>query len=63
MGTFENATIHVLNGRDVQECVIPSENYVSLGKLRTRSDSKQKHLEQMSKDFISSDRHLPFNIA
>ena len=64
MGMFENAAIHVMNSRDVQESDIPSENYVSLGKLRTRSDSKQKHLEQMSKDFIPSDRHLPFiNIA
>ena len=64
MGPFENATIHVLYGQDVQECVITSENYVSPGKLRTLSDSKQIHLEQMSKDFIPSDRHLPFvNIA
>lgn len=67
MGTFENATIHVINGRDIQECAIPnqaSENYASLGKVRSLSDSKRKHLEQMSKDFIPSDHHLPFiNIA
>lgn len=64
MGTFENATIHVINGRDIQDCAIPnqaSENYmVNLGKVRSLSDSKRKHLEQMSKDFIPSDRHLPF---
>ena len=63
MGTFENATIHVINGRDIEECVIPdqaSEKYSCLGKVRSLSDSKRKHLEQMSKEFIRSDRHLPF---
>ena len=66
-GTFENAAIHVVNGRDSQEYAIPnqaSENYISLGKVRCLSDSKRKHLEQMSKDFIPTDRHLPFiNVA
>ena len=63
MGTFENATIHVLNGRNIEECVIPdqaSENYACLGKVRSLSESKRKHLEQMSKDFIPSKRQLPF---
>ncbi len=62
-GNFENATIHVINGRDIEECVIPNQandNYSSLGKLRPLSESKRKHLGQMSKDFIPADRHLPF---
>ncbi len=66
-GSFDNATIRVNSGRDVHENVIPDQrikNYVALGKTRSLSQSKVKHLEQMSKDFIPSNRHLPFiNIA
>ena len=64
-GRFEDATIHVISGRDATESVIPnteSESYRSLGKLRSLSESKCKHLEQMSKNFIPHDRWLPFLI-
>ena len=63
IGSFENAAIHVINGRDIQECAIPdqdAENYATLGKVRSLSESKCKHLEQMSKDFIPAYRQLPF---
>ena len=49
--------------QDATESVIPdseSKSYKSLGKLRSLSESKRKHLEQMSKDFIPNDRWLPF---
>ena len=62
-GTFEDAKIHVNSGRDTSECAIPdqeSNNYRCLQKLRSLSDSKSKHLQQMYKDFISRDRWLPF---
>ncbi len=62
-GTFNNSTIRVVNGRDAQESAIPdqaSDNYASQRKVRQLTDSKRKHLEQMSKDFIPEDRHLPF---
>ena len=60
-GMFENAPIHVHEGKDVDECTIPdqeAENYASVGKLRPLSESKHKHLEQMYRDFIPSYRHL-----
>ena len=63
VGTFENASIHVAKDRDINECVIPdkgTECYAKLGKIRSLNDSKRKHLEQMSKDFIPQNRHLPF---
>ena len=63
MGYFENATIHVVNGRNKEECAIPDQetnNYATLGKVRSLSESKRKHLEQMLKDIIPTDRHIPF---
>ena len=62
-GPFQDATIHVVSGRDATESVIPNEeneSYKSLGILRSLSESKRKHLEQMSKNFIPHDRWLPF---
>ena len=53
VGDFESAAIRVVNGRDIEECVIPNQaddNYASLGKLRPLSESKRKHLAQMAKD-------------
>ncbi len=35
-----------------------SGNYTALGKVRSLSESKRKHLQQMYKDFIPTDRHL-----
>ena len=61
VGDFESAPIRVVNGRDIEECVIPNQaddNYASLGKLRPLSESKRKHLAQMSKDFIPADRRI-----
>ena len=58
VGPFQDAIIHVLSGRDATESVIPdseSKSYKSLGKLRSLSESKHKHPEQMSKDFIPND--------
>ena len=59
-GMFENAPIHVHEGKDVDECAIADQDYASRGKLRPLSESKRKHLEQMYRDFIPSDRHLNF---
>ena len=62
-GTFEDAKIHVNSGRDTSECAIPDQesyNYKCLGKMRSLSDSKSKHLQQMYKEFISRDRWPPF---
>ena len=61
-GAFDNATIHMLTRR-ADESSIPdpvAENYTALGKLRSLSDSKLKNLPQMYKDFIPTDRYLPF---
>ena len=44
MGSFENATIHVVNGRNKEECAIPDQetnNYTTLGKVRSLSESKR----------------------
>jgi len=60
MGMFENAPIYVHEGKDVDECTIPDQDYASQGNLRPLSESKRKHLEQMYRDFIPSDRHLNF---
>ena len=61
-GSFDNATIHVLAGRDVHEVAIPdaSESYSCKSKLRQLSDTKLGHLRQMSRSFIPNDRHFPF---
>ena len=53
----------MLSGRDATESVIPDseiKSYKSLEELRSLSESKRKHLEQMCKDFIPNDRWLPF---
>ena len=51
MRIFENAFIHAINGKAIQECVIPdraNEDSASLGKLRSISDSRfRKHFEQL----------------
>ena len=60
-GAFQNASIHVVTGRNVTESAIPDQefaNYKILGKLKTLSDSKRKHLDQMYKNFIPDDRQL-----
>ena len=62
-GSFENSTIHVNSHHDIMEYAIPdpaSDNYSVLGKTRNLSASKLKHLEQMSKEFIPTGRHLTF---
>ena len=62
-GTFENASIHVISGRDVTENAIPDQSlssYSILGKLKSLSDSKLKNLDQMYKNFIPNNRWLPF---
>ena len=61
-GAFQNARIHIIHGRDVKEDVIHdpgSQNYAVLGKVREVTEKKYKHLQQMCKDFLPSDRHLP----
>lgn len=60
-GVFQNASIHVVTGRDVTESAIPDQelaNYKILGKLKTLSDSKRKNLDQMYKNFVPDDRQL-----
>ncbi len=62
-GRFNDATIHVVRGRDISECVIPDRvtgAYANLGLLRPLTDSKLKHLQQMYRDFVPNDRYLPF---
>ena len=62
-GTFEKTTMHITSGRDVSENVIPdpvSQSYAALGKFKSLSESKQKHLRQMYKDFVPRDRRLSF---
>ena len=61
-GAFQNATIHVMRGRDIEEDIIPdpgNQNYAVLGKVRELTETKYRHLQQMYKDFVPSDRHLP----
>ena len=55
--------MHIASGRDISEDVIPDpdrENYLALHKIKSLSDSKMKHLQQMYKDFVPRDRCLPF---
>lgn len=62
-GPYENTTMHIASGRDISEDVIPDpdrENYLALHKIKSLSDSKMKHLQQMYKDFVPRDRCLPF---
>ena len=62
-GLYEQSSSHVLRGRDVDKCIIPDpvdHNYSTLGILRPLTDSKLKHLKQMARDFIPSDRRLSF---
>ena len=59
-GSFQNCTIHVLRGQDESESAIPDPvtgNYVNLGKIRQLTDSKLKHLKQMCRDIIPTERH------
>ncbi len=61
-GAFQNTRNQLQQGRDIEEEVIPdsnSQNYAVLGKVRELTESKYKHLQQMYKNFIPSDRHLP----
>ena len=62
-GTFNESTSHVLRGRDVSKSAIPDpvdSSYSALGHTRVLTDSKLKHLKQMYRDFIPSDRCLSF---
>ena len=61
-GSFTNATMHIMSGRQVEEDIIPdgTQTYLSKRKLRKISDMKLQHLRQMSRLFIPSDRHFPF---
>ncbi len=65
-GLFQQSTGHVLTGRDPSDVAIPDPvncSYATLRKTRPLTDSKLKHLEQMSRDFIHPDRHLSFLIV
>ncbi len=62
-GTFDNTTMHVANGRNISENCIPSsasDCYAALHKVKSLSDTKLKHLQQMYRDFVPTDRCLPF---
>ena len=62
-GPYEQSTIHVLRGRIASECIIPdsvTHSYTALGSTRPLTDSKLKHLKQMYRNFVPSDRHLSF---
>ena len=62
-GPFKNSTGHVLQSRDSADIAIPnhdSSNYARLRMIKALSDSKIKHLQQMYRDFIPSDRYLNF---
>lgn len=62
-GPFEQSASHVLRGRDESECIIPDSvdhSYSSLGYTRSLTDSKLKHLKQMYRDLIPTDRRLHF---
>ena len=59
-GAFQDTSLHVRHGRDIGEHVIPDpdQSYTALSKVRDITDTKRKHLQQMYKDFIPSDRRL-----
>ena len=59
-GAFQDTSLHVRHGRDIGEDVIlgPDQSYTALSKVRDITDTKRKHLQQMYKDFIPSDRRL-----
>lgn len=62
-GSFESTTMHIAKNRGVNENVIPStasKSYAALQKIKDLTDSKLKHLQQMYRDFVPSDRCLPF---
>ena len=62
-GSFQQSPSHVLRGRDVKESVIPdleTNNYCVLELTKTLTETKLKHLKQMYRDFIPSNRHLMF---
>lgn len=62
-GTFRLSTSHLLRGVDEHYNAFPdlqTQNYVTLAKTRALTESKMKHLHQMSRDFIPSERWLPF---
>lgn len=62
-GPFSVSTSHVLKGVHEHHDAFPdlqTQNYVFLRKTRELSDSKMKHLTQMFRDFIPSERWLTF---
>ena len=62
-GPFRISTSHVLRGVDKHYNAFPdlqTQNYVYLRKTRALTDLKKKHLNQMYRDFIPSERWLTF---
>jgi len=63
VGSFELSPSHVLRGQNVEQSVIPNlatNNYRVLNCTRLLTETKLRHLKQMYKDFIPSDRHPNF---
>ena len=61
-GPFNNATIHVLSGKDPTDGAIPGDEqtYHYLNKVRNLSSSKMSNLQQMYSQFIPNERWIPF---
>jgi len=62
-GPFEQSPSHVLRGQSMEQSVIPNSatnSYCVLNLTRPLAETKLRHLKQMYKDFIPSDRHLNF---
>ena len=55
VGSFQDATMHILRGRDAEN-IIPdvSQSYSSLNKTRTLSSYKMEHLKQMYQSKLHS---------
>ena len=62
-GPFQQSPSHVLRGRNLEESVIPNlatNNYCVLRLTKPLTETKFRHLKQMYKDFIPSDKHPNF---
>lgn len=61
-GPISDTTFHVKRGYSLSESAIPGDamSYINSGQIRSLSDTKRTHLQQMYNNFIPQERHLPF---
>ena len=60
-GQLANTEFHVKRGYRLQDCAIPSENYKDKHLIRPITTAKHAHLQQMFKNFIPPERHMPLD--